>query len=123
MRRRDPEKQQKILDFVNRQVAEKGYPPSVREICKAVGFKSTSTVHAYIKKLEEEGLIQKDATKPRALKILDSSSSSLEGYLSDREIENVPSGKITADSPSWLWRISRNLPCRWNTFIIQRCSC
>lgn len=100
MRRRDPDKQQKILDFVNRQVAEKGYPPSVREICKAVGFKSTSTVHAYIKKLEEEGLIQKDATKPRALKILDSSSSSLEGYLSDREIENVPIvGKITAGQP------------------------
>ena len=99
MRRRDPDKQQKILDFVNRQVAEKGYPPSVREICKAVGFKSTSTVHAYIKKLEE-GLIQKDATKPRALKILDSSSSSLEGYLSDREIENVPIvGKITAGQP------------------------
>jgi repressor LexA len=40
MRHRDLDKQQKILDFVNRQVAEKGYPPSVREICQAVGFKS-----------------------------------------------------------------------------------
>ncbi|HOQ76221.1 MAG TPA: transcriptional repressor LexA [Thermoclostridium sp.] len=100
MRRRDPDKQQKILDFVNRQVAEKGYPPSVREICKAVGFRSTSTVHAYIKKLEEEGLVEKDATKPRALRILDSSNSSLEGYISDREIENVPIvGKITAGQP------------------------
>jgi len=100
MRRRDPDKQKKILEFVNRQVAEKGYPPSVREICQAVGFKSTSTVHAYIKKLEEEGLVQKDATKPRALKILDNRNSSLEGYLSDREIENVPVvGKITAGQP------------------------
>lgn len=99
MRHRDPEKQQKIIDFVNRQVAEKGYPPSVREICQAVGFKSTSTVHAYIKKLEEEGQIQKDATKPRALKILDDRRS-LEGYLSDQEIENIPVlGKITAGQP------------------------
>lgn len=100
MRRRDPEKQQQILDFVNRQVAEKGYPPSVREICQAVGFKSTSTVHAYLKKLEEEGLIEKDATKPRALRILDDKSTSLEGYVSDREIENIPVlGRITAGQP------------------------
>jgi SOS-response transcriptional repressor, LexA len=100
MRRRDPDKQQKILDFVNRQVAEKGYPPSVREICRAVGFRSTSTVHAYIKKLEEEGLIKKDATKPRALRIVDDSHNSLEGYIADREIENVPVvGKITAGQP------------------------
>ncbi|HOB21041.1 MAG TPA: transcriptional repressor LexA [Candidatus Atribacteria bacterium] len=100
MRRRDPEKQQQILDFVNRQVAEKGYPPSVREICRAVGFKSTSTVHAYLKKLEEEGLIEKDATKPRALRILDDKRTSLEGYISDREIENIPVlGKITAGQP------------------------
>ncbi|MDI9513670.1 MAG: transcriptional repressor LexA [Clostridiaceae bacterium] len=100
MRRRDPEKQQQILDFVNRQVAEKGYPPSVREICQAVGFKSTSTVHAYLKKLEEEGLIEKDATKPRALRILDDKSTSLEGYISDREIENIPVlGRITAGQP------------------------
>lgn len=100
MRRRDPDKQQKILEFVNRQVAEKGYPPSVREICRAVGFRSTSTVHAYIKKLEEEGLIKKDATKPRALRIVDDSHNSLEGYIADREIENVPVvGKITAGQP------------------------
>ena len=64
MRRRDPDKQQKILDFVNRQVAEKGYPPSVREICKAVGFKSTSTVHAYIKKLEEKDLYRRMPQSP-----------------------------------------------------------
>jgi len=100
MRRRDPDKQQQILDFVNRQIAEKGYPPSVREICQAVGFKSTSTVHAYIKKLEEEGQIKKDATKPRALRILDDRHCSLEGYIADREIENVPVlGKITAGQP------------------------
>ena len=72
----------------------------MREICRAVGFKSTSTVHAYLKKLEEEGLIEKDATKPRALRILDDKRTSLEGYISDREIENIPVlGKITAGQP------------------------
>ncbi len=100
MRHRDLDKQKKIIDFVNRHSVEKGYPPSVREICQAVGFKSTSTVHAYIKKLEEEGQIAKDATKPRALKILDESEKSLEGYIADQEIDNIPVlGKITAGAP------------------------
>ena len=49
MRYKDTDKKKRILDFVNRQVQEKGYPPSVREICKAVGFKSTSTVHVPVK--------------------------------------------------------------------------
>lgn len=100
MRQRNLDKQKKIIDFVNRHNAEKGYPPSVREICQAVGFKSTSTVHAYIKKLEEEGLISKDATKPRALKIIDESERNLEGYIADQEIDNIPVlGKITAGAP------------------------
>ncbi len=100
MRHRDLDKQKKIIDFVNRHHAEKGYPPSVREICQAVGFKSTSTVHAYIKKLEEDGQISKDATKPRALKIIDESGKNLEGFISDQEIDNVPVlGKITAGAP------------------------
>ena len=90
MRHRDLDKQKKILDFVNRYLMEKGFPPSVREICQAVGFKSTSTVHAYLKKLEEEGAITKDATKPRALKVLDESAKNLEGYVANQEIDNIP---------------------------------
>lgn len=50
---------------------EKGYPPSVREIGKAVGLKSSSTVHGYLARLEEAGLIKRDPTKPRAIDILD----------------------------------------------------
>lgn len=100
MRHRDLDKQNKIVDFVNRFIAEKGFPPSVREICQAVGFRSTSTVHAYLKKLEEEGTIEKDATKPRALKVLDESRKSLEGFIADQEIDNIPViGKITAGAP------------------------
>ncbi len=100
MRQQSAEKQKKILDYVNSHTLERGFPPSVREICTAVGFKSTSTVHSYLKKLEEDGLILKDATKPRALKVLDESAKNLEGYVADQEIENIPLvGKITAGSP------------------------
>jgi len=100
MRHRDDDKKKKILDFVNRYLIEKGFPPSVREICQAVGFKSTSTVHAYLKRLEEEGSISKDATKPRALKVLDDNVKNLEGYIANQEIDNIPIiGKITAGAP------------------------
>lgn len=100
MRHRDLGKQQKILDFMNRHLLEKGYPPSVREICKAVGFKSTSSVHAYLKWLEEEGQIQKDVDKPRALRIMEEGTRSMEGYIANQEIENIPVlGRITAGQP------------------------
>ncbi len=64
--------QQRILDFVKSEIQDKGYPPSVREICKAVGLKSTSTVHSHLHKLEERGLLRRDSTKPRALEVLGS---------------------------------------------------
>jgi len=98
-------KHQQILDFVNKQVETKGYPPSVREICSAVGFKSTSTVHSYLKKLEDDGLICKDPSKPRALKVVGAKrkrnivENSNDCY-SGKEIVNVPLvGKVTAGSP------------------------
>lgn len=101
------DRQQQILDFVNSQVEEKGYPPSVREICRAVGFKSTSTVHGYLEKLEKSGLIQKDPTKPRALKVLGrakrpshSDNASPKNYYPGRELVDVPIiGKVTAGQP------------------------
>lgn len=105
MHKKLTEKQQQILDFVRKQVEEKGYPPSVREICSAVGFKSTSTVHSYIKKLEELGMIEKDPTKPRALKVLkkdknEATYNKLEGYYSRKELVDVPIvGKVTAGQP------------------------
>ena len=105
MHKKLTKKQQQILDFVNRQVEEKGYPPSVREICSAVGFKSTSTVHSYIKKLEELGMIEKDPTKPRALKVLKKGTNefpknNLEEYYSRKDLVDVPIvGKVTAGQP------------------------
>lgn len=65
------ERQKNIFDFIKDFLMEKGYPPSVREIGKAVGLKSSSTVHGYLARLEEAGLIKRDPTKPRAIDILD----------------------------------------------------
>ncbi len=97
------DKEQEILDFVNSQVEEKGYPPSVREICSAVGFKSTSTVHGYLEKLIKLGMIKKDPTKPRALKVMNKEKNSSvqgKGYYSKRELVDVPIiGKVTAGQP------------------------
>ena len=58
-------KQRQILEYMKAEVREKGYPPSVREICDAVGLKSTSTVHGHLSRLEKKGLIRRDPTKPR----------------------------------------------------------
>ncbi|NLL06228.1 MAG: transcriptional repressor LexA [Clostridiaceae bacterium] len=102
MQKKSAEMQQKILDFLNEQIKIKGYPPSVREICAAVGFKSTSTVHSYLEKLKEEGLIHKDATKPRALKVIRNNSVKEEtkNAYSRREMVDVPIvGKVTAGQP------------------------
>ena len=64
-------RQQEILAFVNAHVDDHGYPPTVREIGQAVGLTSPSTVHAHLEKLEKAGLIRRDATKPRALEVIE----------------------------------------------------
>lgn len=69
--RTSSERQKEIFQFIKTFLLEKGYPPSVREIGKAVGLKSSSTVHGYLARLEANGLIKRDPTKPRAIDILD----------------------------------------------------
>jgi repressor LexA len=64
-------RQREILEFVNSHVAAHGYPPTVREIGQAVGLTSPSTVHAHLARLETAGLIRRDATKPRALEVIE----------------------------------------------------
>lgn len=66
-------RQNKILDFMKKEVADKGYPPTVREICNALNIRSTSTVHKDLEVLRRLGYIKKDPAKPRALVILDKS--------------------------------------------------
>jgi repressor LexA len=63
-------RQQEIFDFVRRYVGEHGYPPTVRDIGKAIGLTSSSTVHAHLANLEKLGVLKRDPTKPRALEVL-----------------------------------------------------
>ncbi|EJP6471329.1 transcriptional repressor LexA [Clostridium botulinum] len=86
------DKQNEVYNFIKLQIKEKGYPPSVREICKAVGLSSTSSVHFHLKRLEKEGLIKRDSSKTRAIEIVDPTSK--------KEVINVPIvGTITAGNP------------------------
>ena len=64
-------RQQEIFDFIKRYSAKYGYPPTVRDIGKAVGLASSSTVHAHLSNLEKVGLLRRDPSKPRALELLD----------------------------------------------------
>jgi repressor LexA len=79
------DKQMEILEYIKAEILSKGYPPSVREICKAVGLKSTSSVHAHLASLEENGYIRRDLSKPRAIEIIDDDFN-----LTRRELINVP---------------------------------
>jgi SOS regulatory protein LexA len=86
-------KQSEIYDFLKDYTENKGYPPSVREICEAVDLASTSTVHGHLKRLEKKGMIKRDPSKPRALEIAELSNPK-------KEMINIPIiGKITAGLP------------------------
>lgn len=88
-------KQQEILDFIKSEILNRGFPPSVRDICEAVHLKSTSSVHAHLESLERNGYIHRDPTKPRAIEITDDSFN-----LSRREVVNVPMvGRVAAGEP------------------------
>jgi repressor LexA len=63
-------RQKEIFDFIRRYASKHGYPPTVREIGKAVGLGSPSTVHAHLANLEKIGLLRRDPTKPRAIELL-----------------------------------------------------
>jgi repressor LexA len=63
-------RQQEIFDYIKRYAAEHGYPPTVRDIGKAIGLNSSSTVHAHLANLEKIGLLRRDPTKPRAIEVL-----------------------------------------------------
>ena len=93
------QKQFEILEYMKKAVREKGYPPSVREICDAVGLKSTSTVHGHLERLERKGYIRRDPAKPRAIEIFsDNDSGNSDG--SSRELIEVPIvGTVTAGIP------------------------
>lgn len=87
------DKQTEVYNFLKAFTETKGYPPSVREICKAVNLSSTSSVHGHLKRLEKKGFIKRDPTKPRALEIVELQNNK-------REMLNIPIvGKVTAGMP------------------------
>ena len=94
-------KQLLIYEFLKDFTSQKGYPPTVREICKAVGLKSTSSVHGHLKQLEKEGLIKRDPTKPRAIEILDGGNVFANNNNTVmQEMINLPLvGQVTAGEP------------------------
>ena len=97
-------RQQEIFDFIKRYSNDFGYPPTVRDIGKAVGLASSSTVHAHLANLEKLGLLRRDPSKPRAIEMLDRARGGVE-----QAVENVRSlvkpdglplvGQVAAGSP------------------------
>ncbi len=88
-------KQSEILEYIKEQILAKGYPPAVREICKAVNLKSTSSVHSHLETLEKNGYIRRDPTKPRAIEIVDDNFN-----LTRKEMRNIPIvGTVAAGQP------------------------
>jgi repressor LexA len=81
-------RQQEIFDFIGKYSAKYGYPPTVRDIGKAVGLASSSTVHAHLANLEKIGLLRRDPAKPRAIELLDRAM--------DRAVESVR-GIVSSD--------------------------
>jgi repressor LexA len=74
-------RQQEIFDFIKRYSAKYGYPPTVRDIGKAVGLASSSTVHAHLANLERIGLLRRDPSKPRAIELMDRAAASVRGFV------------------------------------------
>ncbi|MGI5901905.1 MAG: transcriptional repressor LexA [Desulfitobacteriia bacterium] len=88
-------RQSEILNIIKKEIALKGYPPSVREIGEAVGLTSSSTVHNHLTILEEKGYIRRDPAKPRAIEVLDSFSE-----FTSRKTVYIPIvGQVTAGEP------------------------
>ena len=89
------DKQREILEYMKKEILNKGYPPTVRDICEAVNLKSTSSVHSHLETLEKNGYIRRDPTKPRAIEIIDENFN-----LTRREMVNVPIvGRVAAGEP------------------------
>ncbi len=117
-------KQQQILDYIKNEILDKGYPPTVRDICEAVNLKSTSSVFSHLESLEKKGYIRRDPAKPRTIEIMDDSFNMLrtettslpvigtvaagEPILAEQNIVNyfpVPSDMIPNGEPSFILKV------------------
>jgi repressor LexA len=94
-------RQQEIFDFIRKHSAKHGYPPTVRDIGKAVGLASSSTVHAHLANLEKIGLLRRDPTKPRAIELLDrAAGAAVDGVRGLVRPDSLPLvGSVAAGAP------------------------
>ena len=93
-------RQQEIFDFIKRYSAKYGYPPTVRDIGKAVGLASSSTVHAHLANLEKIGLLRRDPTKPRAMELLDRAAAGVQAGVQTFLQPGLPLvGQVAAGQP------------------------
>jgi len=93
-------RQQEIFDFIKRYSAKYGYPPTVRDIGKAVGLASSSTVHAHLANLERIGLLRRDPTKPRAIELLDRAAAGVQAGVHALVRPGLPLvGQVAAGQP------------------------
>ncbi len=90
-------RQQEIFDFIKRYSAKYGYPPTVRDIGKAVGLASSSTVHAHLANLEKIGLLRRDPSKPRAIELFDRAADSVKSLVKPNGLPLV--GHVAAGQP------------------------
>ena len=95
-------RQQEIFDFIKRYSSRHGYPPTVRDIGKAVGLASSSTVHAHLANLEKVGLLRRDPSKPRAIEML------------DKAVEGVKS--VVRPNRSEERRVGKECRSRWSPY-------
>lgn len=94
MKENTSQREAEIIRYIKHSIQSRGYPPSVREIGEAVGLKSSSTVHNYLCRLEEKGILRRDPTKPRAMEVLGDDKDSF------REMIMVPIlGRVAAGIP------------------------
>lgn len=91
-------RQQEIVDAIRSFTARHGYPPTVRDIGKAVGLTSSSTVHVHLSNLEKLGLLRRDPTKPRAIELLDRATRGVKGFAAPPGLPLV--GEVAAGSPT-----------------------
>ena len=113
-------KEKAILKFIEEQVIENGYPPSVREIGKAIGLSSTATVHAYLAKLEKQGFIKKEDKKGRTLKVIKGTDGQPlkkenKNFYAQREMVDVP--VIGSFFPTWFTMVMLAEPS--STFVVN----
>ena len=90
-------RQQEIFDFIRRYSAKHGYPPTVRDIGKAIGLTSSSTVHAHLANLEKLGLLRRDPTKPRAIELLDRAVGAVKDAVASQGLPVI--GQVAAGTP------------------------